>query len=130
MTQHPTVETFSQAVTEIERRFKCVSFHPNKTISIAPTGGPYTEIVSGHACRDGQGGGHQVMAFTEKAAAQLMLDGVLRLGEGKSTIYWRVEPELDSTFPVFFEMSAMLGKPFPYYEEHKVYRTYCRLAFE
>jgi hypothetical protein len=128
MTQRPTVETFAEAVAEIERRFKCVSFHPNKTISIAPTGGPYMEIVSGNERPEGEW--HQAMAFTEKAAAQLMLDGVLRLGEGKSTIYWRIEPEMDDTFPVFFEVSAMTDRPFPYYEERKVYRTYCRLAFE
>lgn len=129
MSAHPEVDTFEEAVAVIESRFRCVPFEldARRGPAIAPTGEPYIELIGGQ--RQKEGGGYTVLAMAEKHAAQLLLDGVLRLGEGKSTLYWRIPPEIDDTLVMYDEASAAEDRPSPYYRPHKVFQTYCRLAF-
>jgi hypothetical protein len=86
MAAYPAVNSFDEAVAEIKSRFECVAFQSSPDPATSPTGRKYVETGVGY---------DDALYLSSRAAAQAWLNEMLRLGEGKKTIYWRIEPECD-----------------------------------
>ena len=93
------VDSFETAVAEVQRRFRCVPREPGRDPATSPTGRQYREILTGVDERAVDGRTLQAVYFSERHAAQAWFDEIMRLGAGKSVIYWRIEPELDRRGP-------------------------------
>ena len=127
MSERPIVSTFEEAVAEVRARFKCVPWVSTETPDTFPTGRKYQELKIGCGS-DGDG----ALYLSLEKAAQAWLDEMLRLGHGKTTIYWRIEPEYDSyNKKVWLEemdlgaqefRTILVGRP--------VHRIYSRQDFE
>lgn len=83
----------SAAVTDFESRF--VVRHETQAARLAPTGEPYTVVVSGGDCADGE---HRpILCATPEIAVRFWLRAAHDHAEGKTgTLYWRVRPVLES----------------------------------
>ncbi len=119
---------FFAAVAEIKSRFKCISWESAKDREpwIAPDGQRSVEFLIGA----GEHSEREVFCLSERAATSIWLDMVMKAGEGKSTIYWRIEPEIQIVYKYLYTENAYInGLPYPNYEERPIYKIYSRQVF-
>jgi len=77
------VRSFQEAVKKVKGAFTCVPWvrSAERPPNISPTGEPYFVL--------------RVDGETEEIAAKKWLAQISRRRSGRSTIYWRIEPELE-----------------------------------
>ena len=74
------MRSFQEAVDKVKATFECVPWDDRSSPTIALTGEPYFVI--------------RVVGETEEIASKKWLSAISWRRNGRSTIYWRIEPEL------------------------------------
>jgi hypothetical protein len=127
MIADPVVSSLAEAVAEVECRFKCINLGTRLRLG-DDIGIPLqtSELLVGAGVQSvGPDNVNvpEVFCASEKAVAELWLRLFLEIGHGCSTVYWRIQPELNKN------AVTSIGSPTGVDTAFMMYRIYSRQCF-